>query len=92
MNERGIDFELQGRVRKYLEYIMHKDANSAKEKETLNKLTNALKRELMLSYNGKHLLEIPLFNDNFSKNTIEELSLNIKTVQFSPEEYIFQVI
>jgi hypothetical protein len=71
---------------------MHKDANSAKEKETLNKLTNALKRELMLSYNGKHLLEIPLFNDNFSKNTIEELSLNIKTVQFSPEEYIFQVI
>jgi len=92
MKERGIDFELQGIVRKYLEYIMHKDTNSAKENETLDKLTNALKKEVMLSYTGKHLFEIPLFNDNFSKNTIEELSLLIKKVEFSPEEYIFQVI
>lgn len=91
MKERNIDFELQGRVRKYLEYMMHIDTNTAKENEILDKLTTALKREVVLSYKGKHLQEISIFEQNFSKSTLEELTFFIKKVRYSPEEFIFKV-
>ena len=91
MRERGVEFELQGRVRKYLEYIIHKDTNTAKEDEILNKLTKTLRKEVILASNGKHLKNIPLFMENFSARTIEELTFFIKPVRLSPEEYIFQV-
>ena len=92
MKQKGLNFELQGRVRKYLEYIMHKDINSEKEGKILNKLTNALKKEVILAFNGKVLDEIPLFRDNFSAQTIEELAFCLRQVRYSPEEFIFHVI
>ena len=67
MNNKNINFELQGRVRKYLEYIMHKETNSERENEILNKLTHALKRELILESNGKYLYQTPLFSHQIKR-------------------------
>ena len=91
MSRKDVDFELQGRVRKYLEYMMHKESNTVKEEEIMNKLTKALKNELILQANSKSLYKIPLFSKNFSAKVIEELAFTLKEVRFSPEEYIFQV-
>ena len=91
MNSKNINFELQGRVRKYLEYIMHKETNIEKENEILNKLTMALKREVILESNGKLIYEIPLFNKNFSAKTLEQLAFSLKQIRYSPEEYIYHV-
>ena len=91
MSSNSIDFELQGRVRKYLEYIMCKESNHGKENEILSKLTPALKRELILEANVNNIYQIPLFSKNFSERVIEELAFSIKQVRYSPEEYIFHV-
>lgn len=91
MKKKNIDFELQGRVRKYLEYTMDKERNSDKEIEILNKLTASLKKELLLQSHGNILTKIPLFTKNFSANTVQSLSFCMKKVKFSPEEYIYKV-
>ena len=36
MKKEKIEFELQGRVRKYLEYLMDSEKNSEKQTELLN--------------------------------------------------------
>ena len=84
-------FELQGKVRKYLDYMFHKDFDSAKEIEALSKLSNTLKRKLVLDSHVKILTKIPFFNKNFSEETIEELALYLKEIKFSPEELIYSV-
>ena len=92
MQRNNVEFELQGRVRKYLEYISHQDSNPEKEAEVLNKLTNTLRKEVVLAANAKHLFNLPFFQRNFSAETLEELSYCLKKVRFSPEEYIYKVI
>lgn len=92
MNERSINFELQGRVRKYMEFINHKETNSEKEGEIVNHLNKALKKEIFLEYNGKNLYGIPFLRENFSSKSIEELSFLLEKMTCVPEEIIFHVL
>ncbi len=92
MQRKNIEFELQGRVRKYLEYISYQDINSDKEKEILNKLTHSLRKEVLLAANGKLFHQIPFFKRNFSAEVLDELAFSLKQVRFSPEEFIYKVI
>lgn len=91
MKRKNVKFELQGKVRKYLDYMFHKDFDSHKEFDTLNTLTNTLKRKLILDSYVKILARIPFFNKNFSEEVIEELALCLKELKFSPEELIYSV-
>lgn len=91
MRRKNISFELQGRVRKYLEYTMRKEKNSEEESKILKKLTNALRHELTLESN-KMLHQISFLNRNFSKDFIEELSFCLKEIKLSPEEFVYQVL
>lgn len=91
MKNKNINFELCGRVRKYLEYMMHSETNTEKENEILNKMTHALRKELILESNIKYIDQIPLFSKNFSKPALEELAFSLKKVRYSPEEFIFHV-
>ena len=91
MKRKNINFELQGRVRKCLEYMMQKESNSDEENIILKKLTNALKQELALESNGKMLHQIPFLKSNFSRDFIEELSHSLKETKMSPEEVLYQV-
>lgn len=92
MKERNINFELQGRVRKYMEFVNHKETNSEKEIEILNHLNKALKREMFLEYNGKNLYSIPFLRENFSSKSIEEISFLLEKIMCVPEEIIFHVL
>lgn len=91
MKKKNIEFELQGRVRKYLEYTMDKERNSDKEVEILNKLTASLRNEVLLQSHGNILTKIPLFTKNFSAQTVQTLSFCMKKLKFSPEEYVYRV-
>lgn len=91
MKKKNINFELQGRVRKYLAYTLQKDSNLEEEKEILDKLNNALRKEVILQSNGKFISHVPLFSHNFSAKTLEGLSLSLNSVRFSPEEFIYHV-
>ena len=91
MRRKNISFELQGRVRKYLEYTMQKEKNSEEESKILKNLTNVLRNELTLESN-RMLHQIPFFTSNFSKDFIEELSFCLKEIKLSPEEFVYQVL
>jgi len=91
MKEKNINFELQGRVRKYLEYLNHHEINSERLEEVFKKLTHSMKKEVLLGSNGLFLKKIPFFSQNFSTNFIEKLCFEMKALKYSPEETIYKV-
>ena len=91
MQNKNVSFELQSRVRKYLNYVMKKDVNAEQEKDILEKLNKSLKNEVKLQSQGRILFQIPFFHRNFSNQTIEKLSLTLKQLTLSPEEFLYKV-
>ena len=91
MHEKNINFELQGRVRKYLEYLNHNEINSEKIEQIFKKLTHSLRKEVLFESNGVALHNITFFTTNFSGDFLEELAISMKQAKYSPEETIFKV-
>ena len=91
MKRQNLNFELQGRVRKYLEYTINNENNGDQESEILNKLTKSLKKEVLIESYGKIIEQIPFINDNFSTETKEKIVFSLKSLTFSPEDYVYQV-
>lgn len=92
MNEYSVDFELQSRVRKYLEYTLKNEKNTSEEHLILNKLNKSLKKELLMNSIGKTLKEIPFFAENISENSLEKIVLSMRKIQMCPEEHLFNVL
>ena len=92
MKNKSIGFELQSKVRNYLEYIIQKDTSKQDEIKILEKLNKALKKEVIMEAYGKILSQTGLFKKNFSVSTIENLSFCLKQLTFSPEEFIYKVL
>ena len=94
MNKNNLNFELKGRVRRYLEFKIKNESNLDTQscESILQKLTTKLKNEVLLESFGKYIENIPFFKENFSKSTLEKLSLSLRELSFSPEEIIFQEI
>ena len=91
MKKQNLDFELQSRVRRYLEYTMKNESNLEEEQKILLKLTKSLKNEVLMESFGKYIENIPFFKINFSKETIGNIVLSLKELRFSPEEFIYRV-
>lgn len=91
MKKNALDFELQSRVRRYLEYTMINESNLEDEKKILFKLTKSLRKEVLIEAFGKYVSRIPFFMRNFSQECRENLVLALKELRFSPEEIIYQV-
>lgn len=91
MSKHGVNFELQSRVRKYLEYTLKNETNTDSENLVLKKLNKSLKNELVMESLGKFLKEIPFFRENFSVSTIEKIVFSLRKIQLNPEEFLFTV-
>ena len=91
MQNQNVNFELQSRVRKYLEYVMKKNINDEQENLILDKLNRSLKEEVILQARGKILCQNSLFSNHFSVQTLENLSLCLRKLTFSPEELVYKV-
>ena len=91
MGKHDLDFQLQSRVRRYLEYTSKNESKIDEKDMILNKLTKSLREEVLLQSNGKFVQENRFFN-NFSHQTKEKIILSLKEIRFSPEEYVFYVI
>ena len=92
MNTYDVHFELQSRVRKYLEYTLKNEKNNSdSENLILSKLNKSLKNELLMESVGKFLKEIPFFSENFSNITIQRCVNSLRKLQLSPEEFLFHV-
>jgi len=92
MNRHAVNFELQSRVRKYLEYTLWNESKSEEEENSiLNKLNKTLKQELLMESLGKHLKDIPFFKNNFSQTTIQKIVFSLRKIQLNPEEFVINV-
>lgn len=91
MKKKNIDFELQGRVRTFLEYNFQNQKNSDKEMDIINKLTTTLKNEVLQQSQGILLNKNLFLSKNFSPGFIQNLAIKMDQKKFSPEEIIFKV-
>ena len=57
MGKNDLHFELQSRVRRYLEYTLKNESNIEEKNMILNKLTKSLREEVLLQSNGKFVKE-----------------------------------
>lgn len=91
MNQKNINFELKGKVREYLQFVFKQKDYNKNESEILNKLNKALKKEVIMEAYGKILMRTPKFFENFSNETLENLSSFMRPQTYSPEEFIYKV-
>lgn len=92
MKRKNIEYDIQVKVRKYLNFVNDQDsANAVKESELIDKLSTSLKEEVLIRANGSILKMIPMFHKNFTDASLRKLVFSMKQVRFYPEEVIFQV-
>ena len=92
MNLRKVSFELQSRVKKYVEYIHdEKKMGFHNTESALSCLSENFRDEIKKNIFSKQLLKSHVFKNNFSENFINQLSLKITEVTFTPDEKIFNV-
>lgn len=93
MEKKGIDYNLQMRIREYLRFIWQEEStqDSELEDEIISKLSKSLRSELMFESYGKILRNSPLFFANFSEKFLSELMYEIKEVRNIPEDTLFSV-
>ena len=92
MRRKGLEFDLQMKVRNYLEYSFFGSANEFAEREDflIHSLASNLKEEVLRGTNGVILDKIHCLR-KFSSKTLTKLLFKMKQLQFSPEEIIFSV-
>ena len=90
MKKNNLDFELQSKVRRYLEYTMKNESNIEEKNSIMNKLTKSLRTEVLLQSNGKFIEDNSFFNI-LSNKSKEKVILSLKELRFSPEEFVYNV-
>ena len=91
MKSKNIEFDLKIKIKHYLEYIWHEEKNQNRNETQviINRLSKALKEELLLNANGKLIKEIRVLNDNFSEGTLRKIVSEMKEINLTPGDIIF---
>ncbi|CAD8060336.1 unnamed protein product [Paramecium sonneborni] len=91
IKRRGLNKELQVRVKKFFEYYLKTQKNTDFECEKLMEhLSGTLIREVKIDFYKSLFFQSKLFRQNFSDEFISNLCLLVKEQSFVPEEIIFQ--
>ncbi|CAD8147118.1 unnamed protein product [Paramecium pentaurelia] len=91
IKRRGLNKELQVRVKKFFEYYLKTQKNTDFECEKLMEhLSGTLIREVKIDFYKSLFFQSKLFRQNFSDEFISNLCLLVKEQSFVPEEVIFQ--
>ena len=93
MTRKEVDFDLQVRVRKYLEHLWLEEEieNRELEIQIMNRLSDSLRHELLVQANGKVLAKFDLFINFFSEEVLEKVSQIVTTVNYAPDDLIIFV-
>ena len=89
---KNIEFDLQNKVRQYINGLYDNDFDAEEAKtNVINKLDSSLKGELLFKANGKLLMNAPIFN-KLSTKTLKKMVYVMKKVNFHSDDIIFQVL
>lgn len=92
MKRNNVNYNLQIKVRRYLEYLFNEENQGDNRGEAiLQTLSKSLKDEIMSDVYGRITKNIQILNRNFSNRFLKALTLKFKEVSFAPEEIIFKV-
>jgi len=90
MRSRSINQQLQTRVMKYLDHMIHKQLESPqKGQEILKRMSKKIRDDIYKDFFGKILLSSKMFKFNFSEPFIKELTTQMKEIICRPGETIF---
>lgn len=93
MKKRGIAFDYQNKIRKYLDSLYGNQNNNRVIEQTLiDQLSVSLKQELLIRSNGKIVERFAFLKNNFSEECLKKISLALKNKNYFPEEIIDKVI
>ncbi len=93
MDRFKIDFGIQMKVRRYLEFEFNERNNriSDEEQTILGKLSSELKEEILFQAHGNAINSFPVLRLNFSISTLRKIAKIIKFSYISSKEKIIQV-
>ncbi len=93
MKRKMVDFDLQVRIRKYLEHLWLVEEIDNKEIEMgiMQKLSASLREELLIQSHGRVLAHFDFFNGVFSEEVLEKVSQVVGTVSYAPDDIIIYV-
>jgi hypothetical protein len=95
MQRKSLDYFLQVKVRKYLNFALGAENTDEKlsEERLLSKLAKPIREELVMNINGNHLKELKFFSQNFSLDFQNSIIWKIvEQVSFPSQREIFEVI
>jgi len=92
MKAKGLNEEMQSRVRKYLEHTLDEENfKRYMEEDFIGMLHGDLRKEILVEVYGKTLRECTIFGgNNFTKNFLADLSQCLKEVFLSPEQELMK--
>jgi len=91
MKEKNVNFQLRSKIRNYFEYLRQEEkvANTDEANKIINNLSTSLKNELILCSHFDLLKNIPFFYQNFSEHTLKTLNHEMKEINFTPGDIIY---
>ncbi|KAL4462121.1 hypothetical protein ABPG74_000966 [Tetrahymena malaccensis] len=90
MNQRNLNSKLQHKVRKYFEYLHKEDQiDDDKGNQMISNLPASMKQSILFDINHKILYAQKAFSLNFSKQFLNLLALEMKTLKLGPEVDLF---
>ncbi|EAR82048.2 zinc knuckle protein (macronuclear) [Tetrahymena thermophila SB210] len=90
MNQRNLNSKLQHKVRKYFEYLHKEDQiDDDKGNQMISNLPTSMKQNILFDINHKILYAQKAFSLNFSKQFLNLLALEMKTLKLGPEVDLF---
>jgi len=91
MHEKGLNKDIQSKIRKYLEFYLDKEnAIRAEGDSIIQLLSQSLKDEIIKEVNAKILNDIYMFSFNFRKKFLYLIAKDFTEKSFGPDEVIFQ--
>ncbi|KAL4485671.1 hypothetical protein ABPG72_010933 [Tetrahymena utriculariae] len=91
MKQRRISYQLQHKIRHYLEYYWNESEFSSikQEQRIINQLSDNLRENLLIEANKVFILESPILKKNFSMQTLLKTISIAQEQKFTPQEVIF---
>lgn len=92
MNEKGLNKDIQSKIRKYLEFYLDRENTARIEGDFIMKmLSHNLQEEIVREVNAKIMCDNYIFSSNFRRKFLYIVSKDLVERSFGPEETIFEV-
>ncbi|KAL4446458.1 hypothetical protein ABPG74_001199 [Tetrahymena malaccensis] len=91
MKQRRISFQLQHKIRHYLEYYWNESefSSTKQEQRIINQLSDNLKENLLIEANKVFILESPILKKHFSMQSLLQTISIAQEQKFTPQEVIY---